>query len=122
MLSDSFQRKGGIEVTQIVHVPRQDDGTFAARNEHDGCIDDVGRTGTSAETACCFRENLIEGWNDGRGPLDERAKGHLTGGSSPHLTEHARGHDHPSPRSQRLANERTHLGVGPLERDERASV
>jgi hypothetical protein len=111
-----------VETTDVVGVAADHDGALAPGREHDGRIDHVGRSRSSAENPRGLREHTIERRNLGRRTRQKCAKRYLPGAIAPDLS-HDTGGDHESGAdTQCFATERTHPSVPSLEGDERARV
>jgi hypothetical protein len=120
--SDALEGETRIKATEIVHVAGHDYGPFAAGDQHDRGVDDVGRPGTAAKDPRGFSQELIEKRNARRRPFDEGAERRLPARASPDLTEDASRDDQARVLLERLANEGTHPRIAALERDEGAGV
>jgi len=119
---DSLERQLGVEAMQVTNVTGDDDRALASGDEDDRGINDVRCAGTPAQNPCRLREHLVERRHDRRRSLHERAEWRPPRVTAPSLPEDARRDDQSRAALQRLANERTHPRVAPLERDEGASV
>jgi hypothetical protein len=117
-----FDQQTGVEAAQVVDIARHDDGSLATPDKNHGRIDDVGRASTTAEDARRLGEHLVERGHRRRWSFHEGAQRRLASAGSPDLPEGSGWDDEAHARGERRANERAHMRVASLERDEGTGV
>ncbi len=107
---------------EVVGIAGDDHATPRARRDHHGCIDDVARSGCSAQLAASACSKIVERLDLDLWRSQEPGKYDLSGAMAPHLSDDTGGYTKRIPSSDTLFQQRDHLPVTPLECDERPRI